>query len=310
MTRLLQDSLGGNTRTILIACVAPTALHVSETLSTLSFADRAKNVMVKVKANIVVDDKALLARAQAEILRLKQLLKQALERTGTGTGGGSDRTDGVDDDDYHPHLDQIQSNTSGNNGNSGTGSVSDSHMQSILSDNAKLKRENEELQQKLYIQSIGAGGGGGRSNGHSGHSSNNGSTSGKKHKKKGKQHQQQQQHQQLYRSSNSGGNGSSLPNIQRPGLPPQNMKESGYGYYAPNSNSNNSNNNSSGGTGVGGTGREKQRSNSYGNNTTNTNTNGIARMSSPIHIPKDSAEEEREDTDTIAINKLRAKLAK
>ena len=120
LTRLLQDSLGGNTRTILIACVAPTALHVSETLSTLSFADRAKNVMVKVKANIVVDDKALLARAQAEILRLKQLLKQALERTGTGTGGGSDRTDGVDDDDYHPHLDQIQSNTSGNNGNSGT----------------------------------------------------------------------------------------------------------------------------------------------------------------------------------------------
>eukprot|EP01040_Poterioochromonas_malhamensis_P004365 gene4365-4679_t len=44
LTRILQDSLGGNTRTILIACVAPTIVHSSETLSTLQFADRAKNV--------------------------------------------------------------------------------------------------------------------------------------------------------------------------------------------------------------------------------------------------------------------------
>ena len=44
LTRLLQDSLGGNTRTVLVACVAPTELHSAETISTLQFADRAKQV--------------------------------------------------------------------------------------------------------------------------------------------------------------------------------------------------------------------------------------------------------------------------
>jgi len=86
LTRLLQDSLGGNTRTILLACVAPTVLHTAETISTLSFADRAKNVMLKVKANIVVDDKALLVKAQGEIARLKALLKQTLAQAEAGGG--------------------------------------------------------------------------------------------------------------------------------------------------------------------------------------------------------------------------------
>ena len=51
LTRLLQDSLGGNTRTIVVACVAPTALHAAETVSTLQFADRAKSVMLRVNTS-------------------------------------------------------------------------------------------------------------------------------------------------------------------------------------------------------------------------------------------------------------------
>lgn len=84
LTRLLQDSLGGNTRTVLVACIAPIVTHVAESISTLQFADRAKRVMVRVKANTVVDDKALLARAQTEIARLKLLLKHALSTRGDG----------------------------------------------------------------------------------------------------------------------------------------------------------------------------------------------------------------------------------
>jgi hypothetical protein len=38
LTRILQDSLGGNTRTILISCVAPTVIHAAESVSTLQFA--------------------------------------------------------------------------------------------------------------------------------------------------------------------------------------------------------------------------------------------------------------------------------
>jgi kinesin family protein 3/17 len=84
LTRLLQDSLGGNTRTVLIACVAPTELHHIETISTLQFADRAKQVMLKVRANTVLDDKALLSNAQAEIARLKLLLKHTLQKAENG----------------------------------------------------------------------------------------------------------------------------------------------------------------------------------------------------------------------------------
>lgn len=44
LTRLLQDSLGGNTRTTIIACVNPIAGQTHETVNTLQFADRAKKV--------------------------------------------------------------------------------------------------------------------------------------------------------------------------------------------------------------------------------------------------------------------------
>ena len=42
LTRILQDSLGGNCKTVLIVTVAPISECVEETLSTLKFADRAK----------------------------------------------------------------------------------------------------------------------------------------------------------------------------------------------------------------------------------------------------------------------------
>lgn len=53
LTRLLQDSLGGNSRTIMIACVSPNILDLQETLLTLQYATRAKAVQNKVTANVV-----------------------------------------------------------------------------------------------------------------------------------------------------------------------------------------------------------------------------------------------------------------
>jgi Kinesin-like protein len=49
LTRLLQDSLGVNTRTILIATISPAPQYVEESISTLKFADRAKQILVKLK---------------------------------------------------------------------------------------------------------------------------------------------------------------------------------------------------------------------------------------------------------------------
>ena len=51
LTRLLQDSLGGNTRTRLIATLSPSPDCLDESVSTLRFADRAKQVMALVRIN-------------------------------------------------------------------------------------------------------------------------------------------------------------------------------------------------------------------------------------------------------------------
>jgi len=65
---LLQDSLGGNTKTTLIAAVSPLLDCSDETISTLKFADRAKQVMVKVSANEVnAADDALVLKLQKEV---------------------------------------------------------------------------------------------------------------------------------------------------------------------------------------------------------------------------------------------------
>lgn len=60
----LQDSLGGNTRTTVIATLGPMSEHKDESVSTLLFADRASRVVTRVRRNEVVDDAVLLSRAQ------------------------------------------------------------------------------------------------------------------------------------------------------------------------------------------------------------------------------------------------------
>ena len=51
LTRLLQDSLGGNTKTVMIACISPADYNFDETMSTLRYASRAKSIKNKPKVN-------------------------------------------------------------------------------------------------------------------------------------------------------------------------------------------------------------------------------------------------------------------
>ncbi|XP_011029457.1 PREDICTED: chromosome-associated kinesin KIF4-like isoform X2 [Populus euphratica] len=51
LTRLLQDSLGGNSRTVMIACVSPADINAEETLNTLKYANRARNIQNKPVVN-------------------------------------------------------------------------------------------------------------------------------------------------------------------------------------------------------------------------------------------------------------------
>ncbi|KAG4140448.1 hypothetical protein ERO13_D06G019027v2 [Gossypium hirsutum] len=51
LTRLLQDSLGGNNRTVMIACISPADINAEETLNTLKYANRARNIQNKPVVN-------------------------------------------------------------------------------------------------------------------------------------------------------------------------------------------------------------------------------------------------------------------
>ena len=83
LTRLLQDSLGGNTKTMMVACLSPADNNYDETISTLRYANRAKNIKNKPKINEDPKD-AMLREYQEEI----QNLKKMLEQQGGSEGGG------------------------------------------------------------------------------------------------------------------------------------------------------------------------------------------------------------------------------
>lgn len=74
LTRLLQDSLGGNTKTVMIAAISPADYSYDETLSTLRYASRAKSIKNKPRVNEDPKD-ALLKQYEDEIKRLKALLE-------------------------------------------------------------------------------------------------------------------------------------------------------------------------------------------------------------------------------------------
>nr|XP_053635684.1 chromosome-associated kinesin KIF4A-like [Cherax quadricarinatus] len=82
LTRLLQDSLGGNSHTVMIACVSPADSNLEETLSTLRYADRARKI--KNKPIINRDPQA------AELAKLRQQVQQLqvqLLASGSASGG-------------------------------------------------------------------------------------------------------------------------------------------------------------------------------------------------------------------------------
>ncbi|KAJ8323807.1 hypothetical protein O5D80_007692 [Batrachochytrium dendrobatidis] len=74
LTRLLQDSLGGNAKTLMVATISPANYNYDETLSTLRYANRAKHIKNKPKVNEDPKD-AMLREFQEEIKRLKKMLE-------------------------------------------------------------------------------------------------------------------------------------------------------------------------------------------------------------------------------------------
>lgn len=75
LTRLLQDSLGGNAITYMIACVTPAEFHLSETLNTVQYAQRARAIQIKPRIQQINDEsdkQAIIDRLRAEVAFLRQ----------------------------------------------------------------------------------------------------------------------------------------------------------------------------------------------------------------------------------------------
>eukprot|EP00281_Chroomonas_sp_CCMP1168_P026414 CAMPEP_0206223458 /NCGR_PEP_ID=MMETSP0047_2-20121206/6496_1 /ASSEMBLY_ACC=CAM_ASM_000192 /TAXON_ID=195065 /ORGANISM="Chroomonas mesostigmatica_cf, Strain CCMP1168" /LENGTH=688 /DNA_ID=CAMNT_0053646335 /DNA_START=1 /DNA_END=2063 /DNA_ORIENTATION=+ len=80
LTRLLKDSFGGNCRTVMITNISPAASQYEETVNSLKYANRAKDIKTKVAQNVidtemhVVQYQAIIQQLRMEVLELKQQL--------------------------------------------------------------------------------------------------------------------------------------------------------------------------------------------------------------------------------------------
>ncbi|XP_041491902.1 kinesin-like protein KIF18B [Microtus oregoni] len=81
LTRLLKDSIGGNCRTVMIAAVSPSSLTYEDTYNTLKYADRAKEIKLTLKSNVISLDHhisqyaTICQQLQAEVAALREKLQ-------------------------------------------------------------------------------------------------------------------------------------------------------------------------------------------------------------------------------------------
>ena len=79
LTRLLQNSLGGNCKTSMIAMISPYDGSFNESISTLNFAKRAKRIRIKASINEEVNQNALISQYENELSRLRKELEEKNE---------------------------------------------------------------------------------------------------------------------------------------------------------------------------------------------------------------------------------------
>ncbi|XP_076855748.1 kinesin-like protein KIF19 isoform X2 [Brachyhypopomus gauderio] len=86
LTRLLKDSLGGNSRTVMIAHISPASMAFEESRNTLTYADRAKNIRTRVKRNLlnvsyhIAQYTSIISELRSEIQRLKNKIADQASR--------------------------------------------------------------------------------------------------------------------------------------------------------------------------------------------------------------------------------------
>lgn len=114
LTRLLQDSLGGNAVTYMIACVTPAEFHLSETLNTVQYAQRARAIQSKPRIQQISDEddkQAIIDRLRAEVSFLRDQIRST-ERSNRPSGTPQERIDRQNDREIElqNHLLDVQEN--------------------------------------------------------------------------------------------------------------------------------------------------------------------------------------------------------
>ena len=129
LTRLLQDSLGGSTKTCIISTISPASSCHEETLSTLDYSSRAKMIKNKPQINQAVTKRALLRQYTEQIERLKAELAASHSKNGVY----------LPPEDYERMKDRLEE--------------LESEMQLRIGKEEDLQREMTELRNDLEDQS-------------------------------------------------------------------------------------------------------------------------------------------------------------
>ena len=93
LTRVLQESLGGNSLCTMLATLSPAKLNAKETLSTLRYAARAKTIKVSVTKN---EEASQISMLNEEVAKLKRLLEEQQQQASSNNSGSSNNADVVD----------------------------------------------------------------------------------------------------------------------------------------------------------------------------------------------------------------------
>lgn len=145
LTRLLQDSLGGNTKTKIIATLSPSPDCVDESVSTLKFADRAKKVMVVVRVNEHrTVDPAYVEKLERELEQLREIVRVLR--------GPANKCPATQDDDGNNSSDSHATETDDDDANDDCDSSRVKvQLVRITQENGALRRQNESYQKEVEL---------------------------------------------------------------------------------------------------------------------------------------------------------------
>lgn len=138
LTWLLRENLGGNSKTAMIAAVSPADINYDETLSTLRYADRAKQIVCKAVVNEDANAR-LIRELKEEIQKLRELLKQ--EGIDVQEGDEIIRTNKRNEEDTKETRPRISSHT--------TSTIAEEAVEQLQASEKLIAELNETWEEKL-----------------------------------------------------------------------------------------------------------------------------------------------------------------